>query len=80
MSRLYDVSYCALRQTCKLKIRFTEKRMFQEEKTEMDFDEIVEDDSTKKVAALAFVSSDPHSVDRANGQYNCLSKISCSVR
>jgi len=30
--------------------------MFQEEKTELDFDEIIEDDSTKKVAALAFVS------------------------
>jgi hypothetical protein len=30
--------------------------MFQEEKTELEFDDIVEEDSTKKVAALAFVS------------------------
>jgi len=55
VSRLHGVSYGAHR-LAKLTSRFTERKMFQEEKTELDFDEIIEDDSTKKVAALAFVS------------------------
>lgn len=46
----------AISLSTKLTIRFTERKMFEEEKTELTFEEIVEDDSTKKVAALAFVS------------------------
>lgn len=55
MSGLHGVSYSGSRLP-KLMTRFTERKMFQEEKTELDFDEIIENDSTKKVAALAFVS------------------------
>jgi hypothetical protein len=55
MSRLYGVSFPAPLRT-KLMTRFTERKMFQEEKAELEFDDIVEEDSTKKVAALAFVS------------------------
>jgi hypothetical protein len=54
MSRLYGVSSGA-QVAEKLTCRFTERRMHEEEKTEMTFEEIVDDDSTKKVAALAFV-------------------------
>ena len=50
--------------------------MLQEEKSELTFDEIVEEDSTKKVAALAFVSRSPHESGRADNQYNCLSTLS----
>lgn len=63
---------------CKLTSSFTERKMLQEEKSELTFDEIVENDSTKKVAALAFVSRSPHESGRADNQYNCLSTISCS--
>jgi hypothetical protein len=39
--------------------RFTERKMLKEAKSELTFDKIVEVDSTKKVAALAFVSHSP---------------------
>jgi hypothetical protein len=56
--------------------RCTERKMLQERKTELTFDKIVEVDSTKKVAALAFVSPCTIIRDRADDQYNCLSTFS----
>ena len=43
----------------KLTSSFTERKMLREGKSELTFDKIVEVDSTKKVAALAFVSRTP---------------------
>jgi hypothetical protein len=50
--------------------------MLHEGKSELTFDKIVEVDSTKKVAALAFVSRCTIVRDRADDQYNCLSTLS----
>jgi len=50
--------------------------MLHEAKSELNFDKIVEVDSTKKVAALAFVSLCPIIYDGADDQYNCLSTLS----
>ena len=61
---------------CKLTSRFTERKMLREAKSELTFDKIVEVDSTKKVAALAFVSFCVIVHDRADDQYNCLSTLS----
>ena len=54
MSRLHGVS--SFIASSKLIGRFTERKMAEEEKTEMTFEEIVDEYSSKKVAALAFVS------------------------
>jgi hypothetical protein len=53
--------------------------MLHEAKSELTFDKIVEVDSTKKVAALAFVSPCTISSYCADDQYNCLSTFSCAV-
>ena len=53
--------------------------MLHEAKTELTFDKIIEVDSTKKVAALAFVSFCVIVHDRADDQYNCLSMLSYST-
>jgi len=50
--------------------------MVQEQKSELPFEKIIEVDSTKKVAALAFVSFCVIVHDRADDQYNCLSTLS----
>lgn len=64
--------WCPLLQ-CKLTRRFTERKMLQEQKSELTFDKIIEVDSTKKVAALAFVSPCTIASYCADDQYNCLS-------
>jgi hypothetical protein len=62
---------------CKLTSRFTERKMLHEGKSELPFDQVIEVDSTKKVAALAFVSPCIIASYRADDQYNCLSTLSC---